>query len=175
VLLTAGDQEEAEINSLLARADDFIRKPFKMELLEQRLSNLLELRKNLRLRYSQELVLQAKEIAVTPADELFLNKVQEVLDKHLSDPEFSTQKFCALIGMSRMQLHRKLMAYTGLSTSAFIRSQRIKQAADLLQNSQLNVNEVAYTVGFSTPSYFIKCFKEIYKKTPLEFVQQSDY
>jgi AraC-like DNA-binding protein len=72
--------------------------------------------------------------------------------------------------MSRMQLHRKLQAYTGLSTTEFIRSQRLKQALRLLKTSELSVSEVAYTVGFNTPSYFIKCFKETYGKTPAEFL-----
>ncbi|NNC70864.1 MAG: helix-turn-helix transcriptional regulator, partial [Flavobacteriaceae bacterium] len=77
-------------------------------------------------------------------------------------------------GMSRMQLHRKLLAYTGLSTTAFIRSQRLKQALHILQTSDVSVNEVGYAVGFNTPSYFIKCFKETYKKTPLEYLHTID-
>jgi AraC-like DNA-binding protein len=72
-----------------------------------------------------------------------------------------------------MQLHRKLMAFTGLSTSAFIRSQRLKQAVHILTTSDASINEVAYTVGFNTPSYFIKCFKETYKKTPLEYLESK--
>ena len=76
--------------------------------------------------------------------------------------------------MSRMQLHRKLTAITGLSTTEFIRSQRLKQAIRILKNSDATVNEVAYTVGFNTPSYFIKCFKETYGKTPVEYSRAAD-
>ncbi|WP_297695438.1 helix-turn-helix transcriptional regulator, partial [uncultured Eudoraea sp.] len=82
-------------------------------------------------------------------------------------------KFATLVGMSRMQLHRKLQTYTGLSTTEFIRSQRLKQAVQILKTSDATVNEVAYAVGFNTPSYFIKCFKEAYKKTPSEYLQST--
>ncbi len=171
VLLTASDDKQNELRGLKAGADDYVTKPFKIKILEKRVANLVKSRKMLRERYSQENFLRPKELAITPTDEAFLNKVQSVMDEHMADPEFNAAKFCKLIGMSRMQLHRKLQAYTGLSTSAFIRSQRLKQALHILETSDATVNEIAYTVGFNTPSYFIKCFKETYKKTPAEFLQ----
>lgn len=173
ILLTAGIGEEEELKGLQSGADDFVAKPFKLPLLEKRVDNLIETRRALRGRYSQEVVIKAKDIAITPTDEIFLNRLQEVLDGHLSDSEFDTQAFCREIGMSRMQLHRKLLAFTGLSTTAFIRSQRLKQAVQILQTSKATINEVAYTVGFNTPSYFIKCFKEVYKTTPSEYLQSQ--
>ena len=174
ILLTAGAGEEDELLGLQSGADDFITKPFKLRPLQTRVENLIANRRALRNRYSQEVVLKAKDIAITPTDELFLNKVQKVLDDHLADPAFNAKKFASLVGMSRMQLHRKLQTYTGLSTTEFIRSQRLKQAAHILRTSDATINEVAYTVGFNTPSYFIKCFKETYKKTPAEFVQTTE-
>ncbi|MFK5974052.1 MAG: two-component regulator propeller domain-containing protein, partial [Flavobacteriaceae bacterium] len=171
ILLTAGAGEENELKGLTSGADDFITKPFKLRILQKRVENLIQTRKSLRSRYSQEVMLKAKDISVTPTDEIFLNKVQKVLDDRLSDPEFDSTLFCKLVGMSRMQLHRKLLALTGLSTTAFIRSQRLKQAVHILKTSDATVNEVAYTVGFNTPSYFIKCFKEVYQKTPAEYLQ----
>ncbi|MEP3210911.1 MAG: two-component regulator propeller domain-containing protein [Maribacter sp.] len=173
ILLTAGIGEEQELKGLQSGADDFITKPFKLPILEKRVENLIETRKALRSRYSQEMVLKAKDIAITPTDAIFLNKLQDVLDEHLANPEFSPRYFCKELGMSRMQLHRKLLAFTGLSTTAFIRSQRLKQALHILQTSDATVNEVAYTVGFNTPSYFIKCFKEKYKKTPSQYLQNE--
>lgn len=174
ILLTAGIGEEHELQGLQSGADDFITKPFKLPILEKRVDNLIETRKVLRGRYSQEMVLKAKDIAITPTDEVFLNKLQNVLDEHLSNPEFNPIYFSKELGMSRMQLHRKLLAFTGLSTTAFIRSQRLKQAIHILQTSDASINEVAYTVGFNTPSYFIKCFKETYKKTPSQYLQSVD-
>lgn len=171
ILLTAGAGEENELRGLTSGADDFITKPFKLRILQKRVENLIQTRKSLRSRYSQEVMLKAKDISVTPTDEIFLNKVQKVLDGRLSDPEFDSTLFCKLVGMSRMQLHRKLLALTGLSTTAFIRSERLKQAVHILKTSDATINEVAYTVGFNTPSYFIKCFKEAYQKTPSEYLK----
>lgn len=173
ILLTAGIGEENELKGLTSGADDFITKPFKTRILHKRVENLIQTRKSLRDRYSQEVVLKATDISVTKTDEIFLQKVQKVLDEKLSDSEFDSTTFGKQVGMSRMQLHRKLMALTGLSTSAFIRSQRLKQALHILKTSDATVNEVAYTIGFNTPSYFIKCFKETYNKTPSEYLQSQ--
>jgi len=174
VLLTAHLGEENELEGLRSGADDFITKPFKLRILEKRIENLIKTRRALRNRYSQEMVLQAKDIAITPTDEVFLNRLQKALDDNLSNPQCNAAFFCKELGMSRMQLHRKLLAFTGLSTTAFLRSQRLKQAAHILRTSDATVNEVAYTVGFNTPSYFIKCFKEAYKKTPSEYLLTTD-
>lgn len=171
ILLTAGIGEELELQGLESGADDFITKPFKLRILQMRVENLIGLRKSLRSRYSKELIIEAKDIAVSPTDEVFLTKLQMVLDEQLSDPQFNAEMFCRKLDMSRMQLHRKLLAYTGLSTTAFIRSQRLKQAVQILKTSDASVSEIAYTVGFNTPSYFIKCFKEVYQKTPTEYLQ----
>ncbi|NNK76023.1 MAG: response regulator [Maribacter sp.] len=174
ILLTAHIGEENELEGLKSGADDFITKPFKLRILEKRVENLINTRRALRNRYSQEMVLQAKDIAITPTDVVFLNRLQKTLDDNLSNPKFNAAFFCKELGMSRMQLHRKLLAFTGLSTTAFLRSQRLKQAVHILQTSDASINEVAYEVGFNTPSYFIKCFKEAYKKTPSEYLQSTD-
>ncbi|MBD1262182.1 response regulator [Maribacter polysiphoniae] len=174
ILLTANSSEENELKGLHSGADDFVAKPFKLKVLEKRVENLIATRRALRNRYSQEYIFKAKDIAVTPTDELFLKKIQEVIDKHLFDPDFTAARFCKEVHMSRMQLHRKLQAYTGLSTTAFIRSERLKQAVQILRTSDTTINEVAYIVGFNTPSYFIKCFKETYKKPPLEYMQDAE-
>lgn len=174
ILLTANSEEENELKGLASGADAFMIKPFKIHLLEQRIDNLIEGRKALRNRYAQEFILKPKNIAITPVEESFLNKIQEILDLHLADPQFSAELFSKKAGISRMQLHRKLLSYTGLSTSAFIRSQRLKQALHILRTSDSTINEIAYTVGFNTPSYFMKCFKETFKKTPSEYLQSID-
>lgn len=170
ILLTAGFDEEVELEGLISGADDYVTKPFKLAVLEQRIANLITTRKTLRDRYSQELILKPKNLKVTSADEKFLNDIQKILDEHLTDPDFTAEKFSEYANMSRMQLHRKLMAFTGLSTSAFIRSQRLKMALPLLENSSQNISEVAYAVGFGTPSYFMKCFKETFNQTPSNYL-----
>ena len=174
IVLTAKSGNENELEGVRTGADDYITKPFNSEILKLKVSNLIESRKKLRNRYSQELILKPKDIAVTPTDQLFLEKVQRILEVHLYNPIFNAAYFSKEVTMSRMQLHRKLMAYTGLSTTAFIRSQRLKQALHILKTSDATINEVAYTVGFNTPSYFIKCFKEVYKKTPAEYLSSPN-
>lgn len=173
ILLTAKAGEENELEGYETGADDYIIKPFNSEILKVRIEKLIELRKNLQKRFSQEIVLKPKELSITPADEKFLDKVQRILDDHLSNNDFTAESFSKEIGMSRMQLHRKLKALTGLSTNHFIRRQRINIAADLLSRSDINISEVGYMVGFNDPSYFAKCFKTHYGCTPSEYVDME--
>lgn len=173
ILLTAKTGESNELEGLDVGADDFISKPFSSKVLVKRIENLINFSKSLQKRYSQHTSLRPKDIAVNNLDEAFLSQVETILNKHLSEPGFNTQTFSEFMGMSRMQLHRKLMALTGLSTSQFIRSQRLKMSISLLQESDLTVSEVAYQVGFNTVSYFIKCFKEAYNNTPNNYISNN--
>lgn len=166
ILLTAKAGEENELIGLENKADDYILKPFSPEKLRLRVQNLIEIRRKLRDRYSQEVILKPKDIAISTHDEIFLEKVQILLDKKLTESEFTSEYFSREIGMSRMQLHRKLKALVGLSTTEFIRSQRLKMATYILLNSDINISEVAYEVGFNDPSYFTKCFKASYGISP---------
>ena len=169
ILLTAKAGEENELTGIKTGADDYITKPFSTKLLKTKVSTLIALRKQLQLRYSQEVILKPRDIAISSTDEQFLEKIQEVLDNKLMESGFSVEEFSKNVGMSRMQLHRKLKALTGLTTSEFIRSQRLKLAASLLQKSDANISEIVYRVGFNDPSYFTKCFKETYGCSPTEF------
>ncbi|HMB65215.1 MAG TPA: ATP-binding protein [Eudoraea sp.] len=170
ILLTAKAGEENEVAGIETGADDYITKPFSTKILTSKVGQLIELRQQLQSRYSQEIILKPKDIAITGMDEQFLEKIQAVLDEKLTESNFNTQEFSEAVGMSRMQLHRKLKALTGLTASEFIRSQRLKLGASLLQNSNANVSEIAYKVGFNDPSYFTKCFKEVYGSSPTEFI-----
>lgn len=172
IILTGKTDEKDEIAGLNTGADDYITKPFNPRTLQIRVNNIIQNRNKIHQRFKQDNLFSPKEIAVTSADQVFLEKVQILLDQHLTNPEFTSEIFSKLVAMSRMQLHRKMLAYTGLSTSNFIRSQRLKQASSILKSSQYTINEVAYMVGFSTPSYFIKCFKEMYGLTPLEYINR---
>ncbi|MFT5243116.1 MAG: AraC-like DNA-binding protein, partial [Psychroserpens sp.] len=120
-----------------------------------------------------ELVLKPTDIAISNFDAKFLEKVNSVIDENLTEPSFSAEDFSKSLGMSRMQLHRKLKALTGLSATEFVRSQRLKLAADLLKKSDANVSEIGYSVGFNDHSYFTKCFKEMYGCSPTEFISKS--
>jgi signal transduction histidine kinase/DNA-binding response OmpR family regulator len=171
VLLTAKAGDKNEIKGLEIGADAYITKPFNSKLLKTKVTNLIDIRRKLQSRYSQEIVLTPKDIAVTNLDEQFLKKVQQVLEHNLVESSFSVGDFSDAVGMSRMQLHRKIKALTGLSTSEFIRSQRLKLAAELLKASDINISQVGYSVGFNNHSYFTKCFKEAYNYTPTDYAE----
>ena len=172
ILLTAKAEVESQFEGINTGADDYITKPFDKKLLKLKVEKLIESRKKLQLRYSQEVILMPKDIAITNLDEVFLEKVQVVLDQNLVESSFNTEDFSKAVGLSRMQLHRKIKALTGLSASEFIRSQRLKLAAQLLKKSDINISQVGYTVGFNDHSYFTKCFKEAYNCTPTEYSKQ---
>lgn len=174
ILLTAKTGEEDELIGLKTGADDYIFKPYNPEKIMIRVQKLIESRIKLRQRYQQNIILKPNEIAFTSTDEKFFGRLQIVLKENLTDPEFNAASFSKAIGMSRMQLHRKLNALTGLSTTAFITSQRLKSALPLLEKNNITVAEVAYATGFSSPSYFIKCFKEAYGKTPSKYTEGND-
>ncbi|MCF7561344.1 response regulator [Sabulilitoribacter multivorans] len=169
ILLTAKAGEEDQYKGLDTGADAYITKPFKLRLVETRVQNLIDSRRNLRERYSQEVILKPKDLVITNLDEQFLEKVQNVLDEKLIESSFTSEEFSKAVGMSRMQLHRKLKALTDLSASEFIRSQRLKLAISLLEKSDVNISEIAYKVGFNDHAYFSKCFKEAYGCSPSEY------
>lgn len=175
ILLTAKVSEESEIKGLKTGADAYVTKPFNRDTLQIRVQNLIEVRRQLRERYSHEFELSLKNSSVTPTEQKFLNRLQEVLDEFLEDPSFNSETLGEKMLLSRMQLHRKLKALTSMSASEFLRSQRLKLAVQLLKGSDRNISEIAYDVGFSTPSYFIKCFKMVYDCTPSEYLEKTQY
>ncbi|MFN3999038.1 two-component regulator propeller domain-containing protein [Algoriphagus sp.] len=173
ILLTAKADEEGQLEGIRSGADDFILKPFKTNQLLARAEKLIELRAQLRVRYSNRSFISPKDIAITSTDERFLEKIQKIVDNDLSDSNFTVDEFSKKLGMSRMQLHRKLTALTGLSTTAYIRDQRLRIAIQRLEKSGDTISEIAYAVGFSSPSYFIKTFKETYSMTPAEYQESK--
>ncbi|MCX7551881.1 two-component regulator propeller domain-containing protein, partial [Xanthomarina sp. F2636L] len=161
ILLTAKVGEHHEIEGLKTGADAYVTKPFSSEKLKIRVEKLIENRIKLQKHFSNTLTINP-ELAITSTETEFLKKLQLVLDTHISNSEFTSETFCKYMQISRTQLHRKLKAITGMTTSEFIRSQRLKLAVQLLKSSDATMAEIAYQVGFNSPSYFNKCFKEVY-------------
>lgn len=170
VLLTAKTQVAAKLEAMGIGADAYITKPFNSQLLKATVENLIENRKRLQQRFAQEVMLKPKEIAVSSADEKFLELLQKVLDKHMTDPSFTIEIFGKEMGVSRMQLHRKLKALTGQSASEFLKSQRLKLALKLLREKKISISEIAYSVGFNDPSYFSRCFKHAFGSAPTDYL-----
>lgn len=172
ILLTAKVGEHHEIEGLKTGADAYVTKPFKSENLKVRVQKLIENRRQLQRRFSKTLSI-APDVRLTSTENEFLKRLQTVLNAHITEPDFTSERFGELMLMSRTQLHRKLKAIAGMSASEFIRSQRLNLAAKLMHETDASIAEIAYQVGFNTPSYFSKCFKEVYKCTPNEYLSNN--
>jgi len=174
IMLTAKANVESKIEGLETGADDYITKPFNIDELKARITNLIEQRKKLRERFSQEVKLEPKDIAITSADVKFLDRAIAIIEDHMGDFEFDAATFQEEMNMSRSQLFRKLRALTDQSATEFIRSIRLKRAANLIEQGFGNVAEVTYEVGFNNLSYFAKCFKEVYGVSPSEYGKKRE-
>ncbi|MEO9806412.1 MAG: response regulator [Reichenbachiella sp.] len=168
ILLTALADRESKLKGLERGADDYLLKPFDPKELAARVSNLLSQRSKLKEKYVGLLRLDVANIEVSNREEQFLKKLMEVIGDHLSDSAFSVEQLSSEVAMSRMQLHRKLTALTGQSASTFVRNHRLNQATRLLLAGE-TATQVAYAVGFSSPSYFTRAFKEVYGVAPSEY------
>jgi len=166
IILTAKAGVENRIIGLETGADAYVPKPFSSEELHARIKNLIENRIKLKEKYSRTLLVKPQVASEPSMEEKFLLRVKGVVDKHLDDEHFSVEELSKEVGMSRAQLHRKLIALTGVSASRFVRNYRLGHAYQLLQNKVGTVSEIAYRVGYSSPAYFTKCFTEDYGISP---------
>jgi AraC-like DNA-binding protein len=173
IMLTAKADRDSKVQGLEIGADDYLIKPFDSRELLARVNNLIKQRQQLRERFSREVVLKPQDIAITPMDEVFLNKVKAVVEKHLGDEDFDVETLSREVGMSRMNVHRKLKALTNQAASQFIRSMRLQRAVELLKQNAGTVAEIAYMVGFGSQAYFTKCFHEQFGCSPKEYVRKS--
>jgi signal transduction histidine kinase/DNA-binding response OmpR family regulator len=169
ILLTARADHESKLEGLSTGADDYVVKPFNMQELQARISNLIAQRKKLIQKYDKQIVVQPHEITVTPMDERFLQKAIQLVEDNLDNTTFTSEKMSDGIGMSRASLHRKIKAITGQTTSEFIQDFRLRRAAVLIEKKTDTVSQIAYQVGFNDHSYFTKCFKKKFGKVPKEF------
>lgn len=172
ILLTARSTEEQQLQGLGSGADDYMTKPFSAQLLLARIGNLLNSRRKLRLLLDEKLKEHAKDDMEEKGDEVdvddglnildrkFLDRLKAVIDKHLSNSDIKIDDIGAEIGLSRVQLYRKLKAITGLAPAEMLRKMRLQKAYDLIKHSDLPISTIAYDTGFSSPGYFSKCFRE---------------
>lgn len=169
ILLTARASEQSILKGLESGADDYITKPFNTHVLCARVRNLIDLRRQLQLNLNREMVMQPNSISVSKMDREFLEDLRQVIDKNLSDPEFNVEDLSRRLYMSRTTVYRKIQALSGETPTDFIRTYRLKRAAQLLQGNFGSVTEVAFEVGFSSRAYFTKCFKEKFQRLPSEY------
>ena len=172
ILLTAKSEQQSRLEGLETGADDYLTKPFDTKELLIRINNLIAIRQNLQKKFSGGRIIPRKdEKKLSRIDEKFLNKVFEISEKHLPEEEFSIEEFSNEAGMSRSQLHRKIKALTGKSPSLYLRSVRLTKAKKMIEEKAGNISEIAYTVGFSSPIYFSRCFKDEFGYPPSDLVK----
>ena len=169
ILLTARAGEKDVIWGLEAGADDYITKPFHVEVMLTRVKNLLDLRRRLQEKIERRMRLQPEEISLSELEKRFLDKIQTLIEENLSDPDFGVDRLAAALDNSRPTLYRKIMALTGQPPNKFIQAYRLKRSVDLLKSHYGNITEVAFKVGFSSSAYFSKCFKDTFQRSPSDF------
>jgi len=174
ILLTAKVTDESKIEGLETGADDYLTKPFSSKELLVRIKNLLEQRKNLREKFNKEIKVETASIAVTSLDNEFLQKAFDVAEKYLSNTDFNSEAFAKEMFLSRSQLHRKLLAITGQAPGEFLRTFRLKRAATFILEKRLSVTQIAFEVGFSSPSHFTKAFRQQFNCLPTEFTERTN-
>lgn len=168
ILLTAKTDVASRISGLERGADAYLPKPFEQAELFIRLEKLIELRRRLQARYATlDGLSPSNDQAVRREDE-FIIRVQEIIHENIDDEQFGIPELCRAIGLSRTQVHNKMKALTGRSTSHYIRSIRLRKAKKLLETTDLNISEIAYEVGFRDPKYFSRTYREEYGHNPKE-------
>jgi signal transduction histidine kinase/DNA-binding response OmpR family regulator/ligand-binding sensor domain-containing protein len=172
ILLTAKAADESKMEGYKTGADLYVSKPFKMELLKVQIDQLMASRKVLSEIFSKQIMLSPRNIAISSNDEKFLTRLNEVIDDHLSEPEFDVAAMVEKMNQSHSTVLKKVKSLTGMSLVEFVKSHRLKRAAQILEKDSFQIAEVAYMVGFSDPKYFSKCFSKEFNKTPSEYVQE---
>lgn len=173
MLLTALSSKKDEMEGLIKGADDYIAKPFDIAILQTKVENLLAVRESLRMKFMQEMVLKPKNIKVESLDDKFVQQAIEIVEKHIDNPYLNIDLFGKEIGISRMQLYRKMSAITNMTVKEFINDIRLKRAYQLLTESALTVSEIGYAVGFNNISYFGKSVRKKYGMSASEIIKSK--
>jgi signal transduction histidine kinase/ligand-binding sensor domain-containing protein/DNA-binding response OmpR family regulator len=169
ILLTAMGSQEVQLEGYQKGANDYITKPFTFEILAMRIKNLLDQQKLLRKKFNKQVEINPGDITVTHLDELFIKQATEIVGKNISNADFSVEDFSQSMFMSRVALYKKILALTGKGPLEFIRTIRLKRAAQLLRESGMTIAEVAYEVGFNNPKTFSRYFKEEFQVLPSQY------
>lgn len=173
IMLTAKDDRFTEAECIKAGIDVFMAKPFDASMLHDRVDQLLKYREIVRSNLRVEDITTVKQDEVESADEKMLAEVSKVIEDNIADPDMNVSYVCDKVGMSSKQLYRMLKNFTGSSPSDYIRQVRMKKAAMLLQQHKFTVSEVMYMVGFSSSSYFSKCFALQFGCTPRQYAEKQ--
>lgn len=172
LMLTAYAMDEQRIQGYDSGADAYLTKPFNAKLLMTRIRNLIDNRK--RLKSLAEDVMGGGKQSLGEVDKGFVEKLKTLIDEKMGDSELSVEDLGAELGLGRVQLYRKTKSLTGYAPNELLRIARLRKAASLLASSEKTVAEITYEVGFSSPSYFTKCYKDYFGESPSEFLKRRD-
>ena len=170
MLLTACSLDEQRIQGFECGADSYISKPFNSKLLLVRLRNLMDNHKRLKQFFGDKTTLSKEP--VSDVDKGFVDRFRELIEENLADSELSVEDLGGKMGLSRVQLYRKIKALTNYSPNELVRIARLKKAASLLASSEKTISEITYEVGFTSPSYFTKCYKDYFGESPTDFLKR---
>lgn len=168
ILLSAKASVENRLEGREAHADAYLSKPFNPDELLLMVKNMLDDRERLRKKYSSELIIHPQNMVVKSLDDAFIEKLCGIIEENIANENFTVAELALAVGVSRSQLHRKLEALTSKSASRFIREYRLERGYALIEKNAATIAEIAYLVGFGSPGYFGKCFKEYFGMTPGE-------
>lgn len=174
VLLTARMSDEARMSVYAAGADSYLSKPVVFDVLYTRIESLIEQQEMRKKLFHTTIEVTPSSITINSLDEELVQKALRSVETNMDNPDYSVEDLGKDIGLSRGHLYRKLQSITGQSPADFIRTIRLKRAAQLLRDSQLNITEIAYMVGFNTLKYFNKHFKSTFGVTPSQYRNKED-
>jgi signal transduction histidine kinase/ligand-binding sensor domain-containing protein/DNA-binding response OmpR family regulator len=173
VLLTAITGEEELLKGLETGANDYMTKPFNFEILLSKIKNLLQLQETFKRTYKKQMTVLLPDMPVQSEDEILLRNVVGYIEQNITKYNLSVKELSEQMNMSRVSLYKKVLMLTGKSPVEFIRLIRLRRAVQLLESSQMSISQVSYEVGFNTPNYFAKMFKEEYGMLPSEYVNTT--
>lgn len=174
ILLTAQHNQQSRLRGLNKGADAYMEKPFSVDVLLAQIDNLIKSREMLFSYFREKPLAEIKSLSVSPVDDIFLKKINEVIDNHLTNEELTVELLSQEMNMSISSLYRKVKGLSGLSPVDFIKIARLKKAVEYMKNGETRINIIAFQVGFSSPAYFSTCFLKQYGSSPSEFLKNLD-
>ncbi|OOQ59414.1 hybrid sensor histidine kinase/response regulator [Mucilaginibacter pedocola] len=169
ILLTAMTGEDQQLKGLETGATDYLTKPFNFDILQSKIKNILSQQESMRKTYTKQVEVNPSEMVTDSPDEAFFKKVLVLIDKNISNPNFSVEELSSEVFVSRYTLYKKILAMTGKTPNEFVRSMRMKRAAQLLESGHLTISQVCHKVGFKSQKYFVKMFKEEFNSIPSKY------
>ncbi|NME68618.1 hybrid sensor histidine kinase/response regulator transcription factor [Flammeovirga aprica] len=173
ILLTAKADQSTLLKGYSTKADAYITKPFNKQELLVRIQGILENRRILQSKFREHFLVKEDVVEFSNNDEKLIKSFTAIVEDNLDNTELSVEEVAQQLFISRSQLHRKIKALTGKSSSVFMRDIRLRYSAELLKNSDAVISDIAYQTGFNTPAYFTKCFSDLYGVTPKKYREQG--